>query len=175
MSIFRKSLVCVLGPVGIRWNPLESGHPQPSPSPSSSSSSLHHRGSCVTSRGKSIGRTPISAAPSRGHRIGHQRKRCTSLFVALAMTKGLYDALVDDDSTDNETSTHNKEGSAGHRPVVIPSYEDLSVARADEETVLEAVYGDDFTRRDGKGGYAQLSVRVRPPDIERERVGSELT
>ena len=59
-------------------------------------------------------------------------------------------------------------------PIDIPSYEDLSTSRADEETVLQAVYADDFRRHNGVWGCARLEVDVRPPDVERERIGSQL-
>ena len=55
------------------------------------------------------------------------------------------------------------------------NFEDLSSYRADEETVLAAVYGDDFSSEEGVWGCARLNVRVRPPDIAREQVGSEFT
>jgi translation initiation factor 2-alpha kinase 4 len=54
-------------------------------------------------------------------------------------------------------------------------YEDLSIIRGDEETVLAAVYGDDFSKRAGVWGSPLLTVTVRPQDIPRERIGSELT
>lgn len=56
----------------------------------------------------------------------------------------------------------------------IPSYEDLSVARTDEETVLEVVYGEDFERKIGAWGFPRFEVTVRPPDIDPERIGSQL-
>ena len=56
-----------------------------------------------------------------------------------------------------------------------PSYEDLSLIRTDEETVLSAVYGPDFKRENGVWGCSRLSVRVRPPDTDREEVGCEAT
>lgn len=64
---------------------------------------------------------------------------------------------------------------AAAAPVSIPSYaEDLSVSRADEVTVLEAVYGPDFARKTGVWGCARLEVQTRPPDVEPERIGSEV-
>jgi hypothetical protein len=56
----------------------------------------------------------------------------------------------------------------------IPSYEDLSTSRADEETVLQAVYAQDFRRQVGVWGCARLEVDVRPPDIDPEQIGSHL-
>jgi hypothetical protein len=56
----------------------------------------------------------------------------------------------------------------------IPSYEDLSTTRADEETVLQAVYAQDFRRQVGVWGCARLEVDVRPPDIDPEQIGSHL-
>lgn len=56
----------------------------------------------------------------------------------------------------------------------VPSYEDLSSSRADEETVLQVVYAQDFRRLQGVWGCARLEVDVRPPDIDPEQIGSEL-
>jgi len=59
----------------------------------------------------------------------------------------------------------------------IPPYEDLSTSRADEVTVLEAVYGDDFQASEGVWGCPKWKVRVRPPNCEEqedEKVGSQL-
>ena len=53
-------------------------------------------------------------------------------------------------------------------------YDDLTVIRADEETVLSAVYGDDFCKKIGVWGSPLLTVNVRP-DIPKERIGSQLT
>ena len=54
--------------------------------------------------------------------------------------------------------------------------EDLSLCRADEETVLQAVYAEDFTRKVGSNGRAtRLNVHVRPPDTENDHVGTQLT
>ena len=68
--------------------------------------------------------------------------------------------------------THESVGISGASS---PSYEDLSLIRTDEETVLSAVYGPDFKRENGVWGCSRLSVRVRPPDTDREEVGCEAT
>lgn len=86
------------------------------------------------------------------------------------MPPGQFDALQDEEDTSDEEARRVKDES-----VAVPSHEDLSMARVDEETVLTAVYGEDFTREDGVWGCARLNVHVRPPDTEREHVGSELT
>lgn len=58
---------------------------------------------------------------------------------------------------------------------IIPSFEDLSTSRADEVTVLEAVYGEDFVATIGVWGCPKFQVRVRPPhEQEEEKVGSQL-
>lgn len=95
------------------------------------------------------------------------------------MSSGFFGVLQDDDSSDEDspkaTKTPNvREEPSESGPLHIPPYEDLSVARLDEVTVLEAVYGDDFKQRDGVWGCPNLQVRVRPPDIEEERIGSHL-
>lgn len=73
---------------------------------------------------------------------------------------------------DSDSDKSNNENTAGH---LIPSYEDLSSNRADEETVLGAVYGPDFSKVEGAWGATRLEVNVRPPDLDAEKVGSTLT
>lgn len=72
-------------------------------------------------------------------------------------------------SSESLISTHRSS------TVVIPSFEDLSGARADEEMVLSVVYGEDFQRHIGVWGCARFEVNVRPPDIEPARIGCQLT
>ena len=79
------------------------------------------------------------------------------------MPPGRFDALKEDSSSSDDEQAL--------RPV--PSHEDLSLCRADEETVLTAVYGDDFSAETGVWGVPRLNVHVRPPDSE--HIGSELT
>lgn len=87
------------------------------------------------------------------------------------MPPGQFDALQDEEesSDDEEVPPTTESG------VSVPSHEDLSLARVDEETVLTAVYGDDFTREQGVWGCARLNVHVRPPDTDANQVGSEMT
>lgn len=66
-------------------------------------------------------------------------------------------------------------GRGKERDLPVPSYEDLSLTRIDEETVLNAVYGDDFSKRNGPWGSSILCVKVRPPDTEPSKIGSQLT
>jgi translation initiation factor 2-alpha kinase 4 len=50
---------------------------------------------------------------------------------------------------------------------------DLSSVRADEITVLEAVYGtEDFVQDRGVWGFPLFKIRVRPPDVDPIRIGS---
>lgn len=56
----------------------------------------------------------------------------------------------------------------------IPSYEDLSISRADEITVLEAVYGEEFRSFEGVWGCKRLEVDVSPPDIPAPRIGCKI-
>ena len=44
----------------------------------------------------------------------------------------------------------------------------------DEITVLQAVYGDDFQETLGVWQRPRLQVKVRPPDVEPHRIGSQL-
>ena len=60
-------------------------------------------------------------------------------------------------------------------PVEIPSFEDLSSLRVDEVTVLQEVYGNDFSMaKPGDGGNVTLQIFVRPLEIEPARVGSNV-
>jgi len=81
-----------------------------------------------------------------------------------------YSVLQNDDSS----SSSSDEDQASKMPPpasstpsrVIPSYEDLSSARADEETVLQAVYDNDFKCVPGTWGCPKLQIHVKPPDTE---------
>ena len=68
-------------------------------------------------------------------------------------------------------SLREEASEAGQKRITVPSYEDLSTRRTDEVTVLEAVYGPDFSQQN----ECKFLVHVRPPDVETERIGSHLT
>ena len=78
---------------------------------------------------------------------------------------------------DESSSSGSEDGDQPNAKPALPAgnFEDLSSYRADEETVLAAVYGDDFSSEEGVWGCARLNVAVRPPDTAREQVGSEFT
>lgn len=83
-----------------------------------------------------------------------------------------FSVLRDDDSSssssreaDGVAATANYDTSATTAQH-IPSYEDLSTVRADEETVLQAVYDTDFSSVPGTWGCPKLQIRVRPPDAD---------
>jgi len=80
----------------------------------------------------------------------------------------------DDDGSMREEDAKPKSHSPQHKDVLVPSYEDLSTSRADEETVLATVYGEDFQRHRGVWGCARLEVKVSPPDVDPEHIGSQL-
>lgn len=86
-----------------------------------------------------------------------------------------FDVLASD-SSDSGSSSENDDDS--NRSIEQDkhhlAYEDLTIQREDEETVLAAVYGDDYSKEEGAWGYPILCVHVRPPDIEEERIGSEV-
>ena len=88
-------------------------------------------------------------------------------------TGGRFDVLQQEEESSSDDDSAPSAPPSALEEVSLPPYEDLSVSRADEETVLTAVYGDDFTREDGVLGVARLSVHCRPPDVD--RVGCELT
>jgi len=79
-----------------------------------------------------------------------------------------YDALGEDSDESEDSAIKNDVSS-------IPSYEDISITRIDEETVLNAVYGDDFITKDGPWKKQVLCVKVRPLDTEPSKIGSQLT
>ena len=75
----------------------------------------------------------------------------------------------------DETSSSDEDETVSKQDVIIPSYEDLSMIRVDEETVLSAVYGVDFSKKEGAWGSTKMCVNVKPPDLAPENVGTELT
>ncbi len=77
---------------------------------------------------------------------------------------GRFAALKDDSSSSGDDDGEDEPSIAVN--ALVPSYEDLSTYRADEETVLGAVYGSDFTRLIGTWGYPKLQVIVRPPSSD---------
>ena len=93
------------------------------------------------------------------------------------MSSGQF-AAFQDDASDSSSSSDDGDYSTKsptNNNVVVPSFEDLSTYRQDEETVLDAVYGGDFTRKDGAWGCPELLVNVKPPDIEdQSQIGSKL-
>jgi eukaryotic translation initiation factor 2-alpha kinase 4 len=93
------------------------------------------------------------------------------------MKKGFFDVLRDDNDSSSDSSTSSQ--SLPEEPVhnvEVPSFEDLSLCRADEETVLQAVYGPDFTLEEGahQGRSSRLNVLVRPPDTDKDHAGTQL-
>jgi eukaryotic translation initiation factor 2-alpha kinase 4 len=85
----------------------------------------------------------------------------------MSSRKGRFDALMEDDSSDSADS-------AKEDVVHIPNFEDLSMQRGDEETVLSAIYGLDFTAQTGAWGQTKLTVKVRPPDLDPKQIGCSL-
>lgn len=80
-----------------------------------------------------------------------------------------FQALAEDSDSEDDEDIEPVNLSA------IPSYEDLSTTRIDEETVLQAIYGEDYWKSEGVWGSAVLNIRVRPPDIPPEQLSSKLT
>ena len=85
------------------------------------------------------------------------------------------DSIQNNDKERKLSKTSWKDDNSSSDAIAIPSYEDLSLCRADEETVLNAVYGEDFTRQDGVWGCARLNIHIKPPDLSQEHIGSEVT
>ena len=84
-----------------------------------------------------------------------------------------YDNLITEDSDEedaNDTTTANLSLS------MIPGEEDLSLCRNDEETVLQAVYAQDFCKEPGSSwGVHVYNIKVKPPDLQEQEVGCRLT
>jgi translation initiation factor 2-alpha kinase 4 len=98
----------------------------------------------------------------------------------MASKSGRFAVLVDDnDSSDSDSGEGNRKpmnsfentSNINNLSVEIPNYEDLSSCRADEEMVLEAIYGSDFSSHQGTWGQKKLVVKVRPPDLEPKQIG----
>lgn len=81
-----------------------------------------------------------------------------------------FDALASSASSSDDDESSIEEKEKHHESC----FEDLTIQREDEETVLAAVYGDDYSKEEGVWGYPVLCVHVRPPDLQKERIGSEL-
>ena len=96
---------------------------------------------------------------------------------------GQFAALIDSDSDESGSSScdsivdvNNSISESIHdQRVEVPSYEDLSISRTDEEIVLQAIYGNDYGSEEGSRGQKKLSVRVRPPDLQPKQIGCYAT
>eukprot|EP00536_Pseudo-nitzschia_multiseries_P005127 jgi/Psemu1/323755/estExt_fgenesh1_pg.C_930022 len=105
---------------------------------------------------------------------------------------GQFAALVDSDESSsssfsscfNEDSSRasvigsnngNGGGGGGNRSVGIPSDDELSECRTDEETVLQCIYGEDYERETGSQGQAIANLSIRPPGLEPKQIGCRLT
>lgn len=81
-------------------------------------------------------------------------------------TSSRYKALYVEDDSDDDNNT----------ATIIPSFEDLSLYRTDEETVLQAVYAQDFSKEPGGNwGVHIYNIKVKPPDLHDTEVGCSLT
>ena len=84
----------------------------------------------------------------------------------------------DDDSSAEGSNTAQENGAvappAEGNSVTVPAYEDVSTARMDERSVLEAVYGPDFSADTGAWNYPCWRVQVKPPDLDPQKIGSTL-
>jgi translation initiation factor 2-alpha kinase 4 len=101
--------------------------------------------------------------------------------------KGQFAALVDSDDSSNSSSSSSFDapppslssernhdgGSTG--VVEVPSYEDLSSSRTDEETVLRCIYEEDYESEAGSWGQTIAKIKIRPPDLEPKQIGCHLT
>lgn len=102
----------------------------------------------------------------------------------MSSPKGRFAALMDSSDSDDDADNSNNETNSdtmiaeasgdAAQTVEVPNYEDLSMQRTDEETVLTAIYGPDFVRQAGAWGQPKLIVQVRPPDLEPEHIGCSL-
>jgi hypothetical protein len=73
-------------------------------------------------------------------------------------------------------ATRKKRNNRNRNSVDIPSFEDLSLCRTDEETVLAAVYSDDFKKEPGEAwGSHVYSIQAKPQGLTTEETGCSLT
>lgn len=84
------------------------------------------------------------------------------------MNRSSFHVLKQDDSSDAEEEESQTRMNVSTTPIEIPNYEDLSVTRMDEETVLQAVYGEDFTKITDGGPWKnaliyQITIPYTPP------------
>ena len=86
---------------------------------------------------------------------------------------GQFAALVDSDDSSSDGSFDAPPPE--NENVVPPSYEDLSSSRADEETVLQCIYGEDYESEVGSWGRTVVKIKVRPPDLDPAQIGSHFT
>ena len=103
-------------------------------------------------------------------------------------SRGFFGVLDDDDdeasAVSNDNNNNDTSSSIPNNPPllphdsslshVVPAYEDLSTSRMDEITVLQVVYGDDFTQSVGTWGLPVVVISVQPPDVATEKIGSRL-
>mmetsp|Transcript_7742 Transcript_7742/g.19117 ORF Transcript_7742/g.19117 Transcript_7742/m.19117 type:complete len:1794 (-) Transcript_7742:268-5649(-) len=92
---------------------------------------------------------------------------------------GQFAALVDSDDSSSDSSSPPDSGFNAPPPdnetIIPPSYEDLSSSRADEETVLQCIYGEDYESEFGSWGRTVVKIKVRPPDLDPAQIGSHFT
>jgi eukaryotic translation initiation factor 2-alpha kinase 4 len=92
-------------------------------------------------------------------------------FAALMDSSDSEDSNVSSDAANNHSNDRNALQQQQQQQVDVPNYEDLSMQRTDEETVLTAIYGSDFVRQSGPWGQPKFAVQVRPPDLEAKHIG----
>lgn len=96
-----------------------------------------------------------------------------------------FKAFDEDDSTGSEGGSSisgepalaissQRRAAVHHHNNDIIAMEDLSTLRRNEELALETVYLEDFSRKKGIWGSCVYEVRIRPPDLSPEDVGSSL-
>jgi translation initiation factor 2-alpha kinase 4 len=100
---------------------------------------------------------------------------------------GQFAVLVDSDDSSNSSSSSSFDApppslSSGRKhdgesagAIEVPSYEDLSSSRTDEQTVLQCIYEDDYESEAGSWGQTIVKVKIRPPDLEPKQIGCHLT
>ena len=84
-----------------------------------------------------------------------------------------YDNLITKDSDEEEDANDT---TTNLSLSMLPGEEDLSMCRNDEETVLQAVYAQDFCKEPGGSwGVHIYNINVKPPDLQEQEVGCRLT
>ena len=96
------------------------------------------------------------------------------------MSSGFFAALRNDDDDDSSSDgNHNSKHDKNTTPVegasvTVPAYEDLSLARMNEEMALKEIYRTDFSAKIGVWNCPCWTINVRPQGLDPKSIGTSL-